>query len=102
RGAACENVEHVLSVFHPASRGQLVAKDNLLAGVVNLRAENESATLRRRFDRPAGEGTSDVDHILLGVSAIDSQSVKLEQLPSVVFVQAWALALLWLLSLALL
>ena len=51
------------------------------------------------FDRPAGERTSDVDHILLGISAIDSQGVELEQLPSVILVQAGALPLLRLLRL---
>src|SRR5947207_1387903 len=89
-----QNVEHILGVLHPASRGKLVAEDDFLAGVVHLRTENETATLGRRLDRPAGEGTRDVDHILLRVSAIYAERVELEQLTPVVLVQALSLPLL--------
>src|SRR6266513_1884609 len=89
-----QNVEHVLGVLHPASRGKLVAEDDFLARVVHLRTENKTTTLSGRLDRPAGEGTRDVDHILLRVSAIYAERVELEQLTPVVLVQALSLPLL--------
>src|SRR6266513_3148576 len=89
-----QNVEHVLGLLHPASRGKLVAEDDFLARVVHLRTENKTTTLSGRLDRPAGEGTRDVDHILLRVSAIDPERVELEQLTPVVLIQALSLPLL--------
>src|SRR5947207_755488 len=74
-----------------------MTEHHFLSGVVHLRPENESATLCRRRDRPAGEGACDVDNILLGVSAVDAEGVQLEQFATVVLVESLTLALLLLL-----
>src|SRR5205814_4627015 len=92
-----QDVEHILGVFHSPSRRQTMTEHHFLTGVVHLRPENESATLCRRHDRPAGEGACDVDHILLGVSAVDAEGVQLEQFAPVVLIQALTLSLLLLL-----
>ena len=67
------------------------------SGVVHLWSEDEAATLGRWHDRPAGECASDVDHVLLGVSAVHSERVQFKQFASVVLIQPLTLALLLLL-----
>src|SRR5205814_10264879 len=88
-----QNVQHILRVFHSASRRQLVSEHDLLSSVVDLRAKDKSAALLRRLDRPTGERARDVDHVLLGVSAVDAERVQLQQLASVMLVQALTLTL---------
>src|SRR3954470_22359525 len=90
-----QNVQDVFGVLHPATGGKLVAEQDFLASIMDLRTEYESAALRRRFDRPAGERARDVDHVLLRIAAVDAEGVQLEQLTTVVLVQSLTLALLY-------
>src|ERR1700749_1232596 len=94
-----QNVQHVFGVLHSPARGETMTQHDLLAGIMHLRSEDESATLRRRLDRPAGERARDVDDILLGVSAVDAERVELQQFTPVVLVKSGVLPLLLLLLL---
>ncbi len=64
-----------------------MAEDDLLTRVVNPWTKDESPTLLRLANRPARKGAGDVDHVLLGVSAVYAQGVELEQLAAVVLVE---------------
>src|ERR1051325_6827989 len=85
------DVEDLLAVVHAAARLDLVAEDDLLAGVVQRRHEAELSA--PRIDRPAGKGARDVDHVLLRVTGVDAERVELEELAAVVLVEAARLLL---------
>ena len=73
-----QDVEHIFGVFLSATGGQLVTEHHFSSGVVHLGTEDEIATLGWWHDRQAGECASDVDHVLLGVSAIDPKRMQFE------------------------
>src|SRR3712207_5913736 len=72
-----------------------MTEDGLLAVVVQQRMKDEAAAVLRVVreaarveDRPAGEATRDLLHVLLRVSAVYSERVQLHQLARVVLVDA--------------
>ena len=92
RWMARDDVEHLLAVLDAASRGQPLAEDGLLAGVVHDRPEDEPAAAARLLERPPGERARDLDDVLLRVAAVDAERVQLEQLAGVVLVEASTIA----------
>src|SRR5690349_7829706 len=94
-------VDHRLTVFDSASGGNLLTEHCLLAVVVHEWTENKLRPAPRAVDCPARQATRHFLHILLSVTTIDAQSVKLHDLTSVVLVDS-RLAFLGLLRLRLL
>ena len=84
---ARDDIEHVFTIFDSAIASELVTEDDLFTGIVHLGTEDEPASSRRRPNRPAGQRTCDIDHVLLRVSAVDTKRVQLEQLPAVILVE---------------
>src|SRR5215216_3829334 len=103
------DVEDAFAVLDAAARFDRLSKHYLFAAVMQQGGEAELAVLHgsshveqprcgparalrqlrpRRRDRPTGEGSCNVDDVLLRVAAVDSEGVQLEQLATVVFVQA--------------
>src|SRR5262249_48615179 len=115
-----EDVEHHQSVFHSATRGDLVTKNRLLAVIMCARIEEESTgsplhglahssvalisarhdsghcgrAAARLEDGPTGKATRDFLHVLLRVTTIDSERVQFHQLARVVLVDTASLSLL--------
>ena len=67
---------------------QLASEHDLGPRVMGLAAEDEASSLSWLIEAPAGQGTGDFDHVLLGVAAVDAKGVQLEQLAGVVLVQS--------------
>src|ERR1019366_2619250 len=83
-------IKHVLAVLHAAARRQRAPEHDLLLGVVHPLAEDEPAARARILESPSRERARDGDHVLLRVAAVHAERVQLEQLATVVLVQAVA------------
>src|SRR6185503_7264510 len=94
-----DDIEHALTFVLTVTGREFLPENHLLAGVVNVRVEDELAALP--LERPSGQGTRDFLHVLLRVAAVDAERVKLHQLAGVVLVEAATTALLQLLHQAL-
>src|SRR5690348_1323620 len=85
--AGCEAVEHLqtflLSVFADGLPQRV-----LVAGLMLARVEYEAPALSRTVDGPAGEHLGQLDHVMLGISAVHAQRVQLQELARVVLVQS--------------
>src|SRR5262245_23152932 len=81
-----QDVERSQPVFDPAAGGDAGSDYRLFAAVVYARPECESP-VARRADRPAREAPRDLDHVFLGVPAVDSERVQLHQLARIIFIQ---------------
>src|SRR5437660_1665131 len=66
----------------------LVSEDDLLAWFMHARVKTECASILRLFNGPAGEDFGDFGYVLLRVSAVDAEGVKLHEFATVVFVKA--------------
>ena len=81
------DVENFFTFFYTTAGAKLVTEHDFFSGVVHLRPEDEAAAGDGTLDCPAGERSCNVDHILLRVTAVDAEGVKLEQLAPVVLVE---------------
>src|SRR5438128_8489727 len=81
-------VDHHLTVFDSASGGNLLTEHCLLAVIVHERTENKLRPAPRAVNRPPRQAARHLLHILLSVTAIDAQSVKLHDLTSVVLIDS--------------
>jgi hypothetical protein len=82
-----DDVEHLLAVLHAASGGEPLPKHDFLAGVMHRGPKDEAPTAARLFQRPARECARHVVNVLLRVSAVDAEGVKLEELARIVLVE---------------
>src|SRR5258708_5155934 len=112
-----DDIQNHQAIFDSAAGRNLVAEHNLFAVVVHGRSENEltgvvprvsshqsgcsRATAARLKDGPTGEATRYFLHVLLRVSAINTERMQLHQFARVVFINAASLLLLLLRSLLL-
>ena len=71
---------HVVAALKPDPQHLLVP------AVVRPLVELEVSALLGALDAPAGENARHVDHVLLGVAAVDAERVELEELPGIVLV----------------
>ena len=69
-----------------------MAEDKFRSGLVHARVVTEAHAVGGTLDRPSSENLRDFGHIPLRVAAIHTHGVQLEQLASVIFVQAAILA----------
>ncbi len=87
-GECGEDFQDFEAVVHSAAGGNYVAKDDLLAFVVDAVAVFEVAALGGVGDGPAGEAAGDFDDVFLGIAAVDAEGMKFEEFAAVVFVEA--------------
>src|SRR5262245_30225437 len=84
-----EDIQHSQTIGLIAALGNRLTKDHLFFTIVHCGIELKLRNAVRFADRPAGEGSRYSDDILLRVTAIDSERVKLEQFPTVILVKPW-------------
>ena len=89
---AGQDVDHLQAILLAAARGDRCAEHRLFRRIVHEGGEREFGLLVRLANRPAGEAARHRDHVLLGVAAVHSQGVELQQFAAVVLVQAVRLA----------
>src|SRR5688572_25629729 len=98
---ARDDVEYLFAILDAASGGQRLTEHGFRIGIVHVDDEREftgDANRRARAARsqaprgPSRERASNCNHIVLCISAIDAEGVELEQLASVVLVDATAFA----------
>src|SRR4029079_6650019 len=89
---ARDDVEHALTFVLPVAGRELLAENYLLAGVVDVRVEEELTVLT--LERPSGQCTGDFLYVLLRVSAVHAERVQLHQLARIVLVEPATRALL--------
>ena len=82
-----DEIENVLAFLDAAPSRKLPAENDLFAGVVRLRPEDEVAA-PGDVDAPAGERSRDLDHVFLRVTTVDAERVQLHQLARVVLIEA--------------
>ena len=76
------------AVLDAAAGREDMPEHDFLAGIVHQWNEVEPALrLPRALERPPGEGARHVDHVGLGVAAVNAQRVQLEHLAGEVLVQ---------------
>src|SRR4029079_2457613 len=90
-----DDVEHALAFVLSVAGREFLAENHLLAGVVDIRVEEELAGLP--LERPSGQRTRYFLDVLLRVPAVDAERMKLHQLASIVLVETAARPLLQLL-----
>jgi hypothetical protein len=83
-----QNIEHPLRIFPTPAGGNLYTQHCFLALIVNAIVVNKFAPAIRLVDGPPGEATGDFDDVVLRISAVHTQRVKLHQLTRVVLIQA--------------
>src|SRR5262249_8537464 len=82
-----QEIDDAETVFHSSSRRDAIAKNDLLAGVMDPRLEIESAFAARLANWPAGQATGHLLDGTLRVTAVNPEGVQLHQLAGVVFVE---------------
>ncbi len=87
---AREKIDDFHTVIDAAAGRDARAQNRFGALVVQARLEVKFGIAARPQQGPAGEAARDFTHVLLRVSAIDAQGVKLHDLARIVFIEAAA------------
>src|SRR5262245_23480772 len=82
-----ENVEDSLAIRDATAGKNLVTEDNFLTVIMQSGPIQKQSLLVRLLNGPAAEASRYFLHILLRVSAVDSERMQFHQLARVVFVQ---------------
>src|SRR5882672_2756010 len=88
-----QDVEHLLSIFDPATTGDMHAEHDLLAGVVRRGLKGERSAHDDIVNSPSSQTAGHFLNVSLRIPAVNAERVQLHQLARVVLIEAGAAAL---------